>query len=378
MSRTDAKSPRSFGEEAIERICVNAYPLLVSEAYARLLASRAIDPLARAGRPATLANAEGASLECRAAWLHVKTPEIHLQTVPCNDYHVCTLLDAELQPFASIGTRSAGGARQELVLLSPSSTNSTSHHAQGIRCPSELIAVLTHHVRFGRESTASNGSPFRIEDQNGKALVDLEGPVETLDAVAHVEALRPEQYFSEALGVLHEMPGIAAANVVTAGVQKSFATIASSARASAPSKGWASIDHRLRDRTPEGHAASVHAGYFPAESHDILEVVTRCDESGTALDGARTYRMRFERWNEPPSHASWFLYVAPAAPGRVNLVRAEPAMTIMLGPRPTNGQGENWIRTLPAPTPLEVRLILCWPTERARSEIWAPPAIVAV
>ncbi len=122
----------------------------------------------------------------------------------------------------------------------------------------------------------------------------------------------------------------------------------------------------------------MHAGHFPTKSHDILEVVTRCDAAGDALDGARTYRLQFERWNEPPSHASWFLSVAPAAPGRVDLVRGEPPMTIMLGPLPAHGPRENWIATLPEPKPLEVRLILCWPSERARSEIWAPPEIVAV
>ena len=312
---------------------------------------------------------------CRAFWLRMRGPEARLLTAPCNDYHVCTLLDAELQPFASIGTRTAGSAQQELVLHSPSSTNAISGDVQGIRCPSELITVLTHHVHFGRESTL-DGSPFRIEDENGQALVDFAGPIEALDAVARVEALHPDEYFAEALDVLHEASGVAAANVIMNGVQKGLATIDSTDRASA-SKGWTFIDNPVRERTPECRAAAVRRGYFSAKSHDILEVVTRCDASGEALDGARTYRMRFERWNQPPAHAAWFLHVAPAGPGRIDLVRTEPEMSITLGPRPPAG-GENWIATLPSPKPLEVRLILCWPTERARSEIWAPPEIVAV
>ncbi len=352
--------------------------MVLSEAYARLLGSHAIDPLARVGRPCALANADGAALECRATWLRVGSREVHLQTAPCNDYRVCTLLDTEFKPFASMGTRSAGNARQELVLLGPGSTASTSRDVLSVVCPSDLIAVVTHHVRYGRESEATDPSPFRIEDQDGAALVDFERPVETLDAVGHVETLRPEQYFIDALRALGEMSIVPGASAMKHAVQKSFAAIALAERSGATSKGWAIIDHRGRERTPECRAASAHAGYFPTKSHDILEVVTRCDASGQALDGARTYRIQFERWNEPPAHASWFLYVAPAAPGRVDLVCTEPATSIMLGPQPVNGRRENWIETLPGPAPLEVRLILCWPSERARSQMWAPPAIVAV
>ncbi|MGB6985138.1 MAG: DUF1254 domain-containing protein [Candidatus Aquilonibacter sp.] len=351
--------------------------MVLSEAYATLLASHAMDPLARVGKPAALANSENATLECRAAWVRMRVPEAHLVTVPCTDYHVCTLLDAELQPFASIGTRTAGNARQELLLLSPTGTNSTRRDVQGIRCPSELITVLTHHVRFGRERATADGSPFRIEDHRGEPLLNFQSPVAPVDAVAHLEALAAEQYYAQALGVLHETPGVATANAVANGVKKSFATIANTVRSSASSKGWTIVDHRARDRSPECRAASARMGYFSAESHDVLEVVTRCDASGDALDGARTYSMRFERWNEPPAHAVWFLYVAPAVPSHVDLVRSEPAMNITLGPTPP-ANSENWIETLPAPTPLEVRLILCWPSERARSEIWAPPEIVAV
>jgi Protein of unknown function (DUF1254)/Protein of unknown function (DUF1214) len=377
VSRTNQQSVRSSGEEAIERICVSAYPTLVSEAYARLLADHAIDPMARAGRPAALANLEGASLVCRASWLHMRVPEARVLTAPCNDFHVCTLLDAEFQPFASIGTRTAGNGRQELALLSPSSTTSTRHDTPGIRCPTELVAVLTHHVHYGAAGRLTDASLFRIEDQNGEPLVDLTAPVETLDAVGHVEALRPEQYFTAALGALGETSSVPEATALRNALQRTFATIARTERDGATSKGWTFIDDRVRERTPECRAASVHAGYFPTKSHDVLEVVTRCDAAGDALDGARTYRMQFERWNEPPAHAAWFLHVAPAAPRRVDLVRTEPAMSIMFGPtRPDDG--ENWIETRPVPEPLEVRLILCWPSERARSEIWAPPEIVAV
>ncbi len=307
----------------------------------------------------------------------MRVPEAHLVTSACSDFHVCTLLDAELEPFASIGTRTAGNARQELVLLPPGGTSSTSRDVQEIVCPSELITVLTHHVQFGRKSTATDGSPFRIEDQRGNSLLDFAGPLGTVDAIAGVEGLAPDTYFSEALSVLHETLDGAPANVVANGVQKSFATIANTARAGASSKGWTIVAHRVRDRTPECRAAAVHAGFLSAKVHDVLEVVTRCDASGAPLDGARTYCMRFERWNEPPAHASWFLYVAPAVPARVDLVRALPAINITLGPRPP-ADAENWIQTLPEPAPLEVRLILCWPSERARSEIWMPPEIVAV
>ena len=238
--------------------------------------------------------------------------------------------------------------------------------------------MLTHHVRFGRESKETDTSPFRIEDHDGAALVDFARPVETLDAVGHVETLRPEQYFIDALRVLGEMSIVPGAAAMKRAVQKSFATIAGAERSGATSKGWVIIGHRGGERTPECHAASAHAGYFATKSHDVLEFATRCDASGNALDGARTYRMQFERWNEPPAHASWFLYVAPAAPGTIDLVRTEPATSITLGPQPVNGQRENWIETLPGPAPLEVRFILCWPSERARSEMWAPPAIVAV
>lgn len=377
MSRTDAQSQRSANEQAIDRICVNAYPLLVSAAYESLLASRAIDPLARVGRPATLANTEGASLICRAAWLRMSTSEVHVRTVPCNDYHVCTLLDAELRPFASIGTRSAGNARQELVLHPPGGTEPTTQGAQGTRCPTELIVVLTHHVRFGLESLDGDASPFRVEDRDGSPLLDLDGPVEAVDAVGHVEALRPEQYFLDALAALRETSVLPATRALSSAVQKSFAAIAAADRSCALSKGWTTIDNRGRDRTPECRAVAARAGYFSAKLHDILELVTRCDATGEALNSARTYSIRFERWNEPPAHASWFLYVTPAVPAHVDLVRAEPAMNITLGPSPPK-DGENWIQTLPQEEPLEVRLILCWPSERARSEMWTPPEIVAL
>ncbi len=224
MSRTNPQPARSLGEEALARICVSAYPMLVSEAYASLLASHAIDPLARVGRPCAVANAEGAALVCRATWLRFREPAIYLQTAPCNDYHVCTLLDAEFQPFASVGTRTAGNARQELALFGPGSIASTTRDMQGIRCPTDLIAVLTHHVHFGHKNSASNGSPFRIEDQDGTALVDLAGPVETLDAVGHVEARRPEQYFIDALQALGETSSMSGGTAVKHAVQKSFAT----------------------------------------------------------------------------------------------------------------------------------------------------------
>jgi hypothetical protein len=377
MSRTNAQSMRSLGEEAIERICVNAYPLLLSDAYESLLASRPIDPLIRPGKPTAVANAEGATLVCRAAWLRMHAPEIHIRTIPCNDYHVCTLLDAELQPFASIGTRSAGSARQELVVFAPSGTAATTRDAFGMHSPTDLIVVLTHHVRFGRDGFLDDASPFCIEDRTGTPLLDLDGPAEAVDAVAHLEALRPEQYFSDALSVLHESSSVRGPGAIKAGVQRSFATIAAADRAGAASKGWTMIDHRGRDRSPECRAAAVHAGYLTANVHDVLEFATRCDSNGAPLDGARTYSVRFERWNEPPAHASWFLYVTPALPVHTDLVRAEPAMSITLGPSPPK-DAENWIQTLPQEEPLEVRLILCWPSERARSEIWTPPEIVAL
>jgi hypothetical protein len=374
VSRTETHSLRSLGEEAIERICVNAYPLLVSDAYESLLATRAIDPLVRPGKPTAVANAEGASLVCRAAWLRVNSPEIFVRGLPCNEYHVCTLLDAGLQPFASIGTRSAGNARQELVLLAPTGTDATT---QGTRCPTDLIVALTHHVRFSRDTFAGDASPFRIEDRHGSPLLDLDGPAEAVDALAHLESLRPEQYFSDALSALHETSSMRARSAVKTGVQKSFAAIAAADRSGAVSKGWTMIAHRGADRSPECRAAAVHAGYFSANQRDVLEFATRCDAHGAPLDGARTYSVRFERWNEPPAHASWFLYVTPAIPEHIDLVRAEPAMNITLGPsRPKDA--ENWIETLPRQEPLEVRLILCWPSERARSEIWTPPEIIAL
>ncbi|HEX8807245.1 MAG TPA: DUF1254 domain-containing protein, partial [Candidatus Aquilonibacter sp.] len=83
--------------------------------------------------------------------------EIRLRTAPCNDYHVCSLVDAEFRPFASIGTRTAGSARQELVLLAPRSTDSTSRTAQTIRCPTDLIGLVVHHVQFSRD-----GAPLSI------------------------------------------------------------------------------------------------------------------------------------------------------------------------------------------------------------------------
>jgi hypothetical protein len=377
VSRTNAQSLRALDDEAIERICVNAYPLLVSDAYESLLGARAIDPFMRRRKPTAVANAEGASLVCRAAWLRMNAPEIHVRTVPCNDYHVCTLLDAELQPFASIGTRSAGSAPQELVLLAPGGTAATTRGAFGLRSPSEVIVVLTHHVRLSRESFAGDTSPFHVEDQHGSPLLDLDGPAEAVDALAHLEAMRPEQYFSDALNVLHETVTVRAQSAIKAGVQKCFARIAAADRAGAASKGWTMLDHRGRDRSPECRAAAVHAGYLCAYQHDVLEFVTRCDSHHVPLDGARTYSVRFERWNEPPSHAEWFLYVTPAKPVHVDLVRSEPAMTITLGPSPPK-DAENWIETLPREEPLEVRLILCWPSERARSEIWTPPEIVAL
>lgn len=377
VSRTDTQQTRAIGEEALEQRCVSAYPLLVSEAYARLLGPRVIDPLAHAGLPAVVANAEGATLVCRVAWLRVQSSNLRLRAAPCNDYHVCTLLDAAFRPFASIGTRTAGNARQELLLLGPAGGDSTSYPENAVRCPSELIAVVTHQVRFGRDAGAAGASPFSIEDaESGASLVDFEEPVTYVDALARVAALPPEEYFAQALEALHEKM-VAPVETVRSAVHKSLATIANADRARFDAKGWTPVDHCVRDRTIEQRAGAVHAGYFPTKSHDLLEFVTRCDASGVALDSSRTYRVRFERWNEPPAHASWFLYAAPAKPARIDLVRGEPEMSITLGPKSAMGR-DNWIETLPRPRPLEVRLILCWPSERARSEIWAPPAIVAM
>jgi Protein of unknown function (DUF1254) len=368
---------RRLGEEALERICVSAYPFLVSEAYERLLASRSIDPLTRAGRPSAVANADGATLVCRAAWLRIRESEIRLRTTPCNDYHVCSLVDAGFRPFASIGTRTAGNARQELVLLAPSSTASTSHAGQTVHCPTDLIGLVVHQVRFSGNNVPAAALPFCVEDQDGESLVDFERVVETADVVARVEALSPGQYFSDALAALHETSDAASAAAVEKAVQKSFATIAQADRSSFSSAGWTMIDHCIRDRTFEHRAAAVHAGFFSTKMHDVLELATRCDASGALLDGARTYCVRFARWNEPPAHASWFLHVAPAMPARVELERTEQTTNIMIGPSPPKGS-ENWIKTLPKAGPLEVRLILCWPSERARSEIWMPPDIVAI
>jgi hypothetical protein len=206
-------------------------------------------------------------------------------------------------------------------------------------------------------------------------MLDLAGKTEAVDAVARVEALSPKQYFSDALGALHETCAVPPTTIMRNALEKSFAAIAEADRSSFSSAGWTMIDHCVRNRTLEHRAAAVHAGYFCTKSHDVIELATRCDASGAPLDGARTYCMRFERWNEPPAHASWFLYVAPAVPTRLDLARAEQAMTVVLGPSPPPGS-RNWIETLPQPAPLEVRLILCWPSERARSEIWIPPDIV--
>jgi hypothetical protein len=302
--------------------------------------------------------------------------EVHLHMEPCGDYHVCTLVDAEFRPFASVGTRTAGSARQELVLLGPRSTDSTIQDERAICCPTEVIGAFVHHVQFSRGASPQAALPFSIEGQDGKALVEFEREAEGIDAAASVEALPPEQYFTDALAALHEK-GVVNADALYNAVQKSLAAIAEADRVTFSCAGWTMIDHCIRDRTLEHRAAAVRAGYFSTKLHDVVELATRCDASGAALDGSRTYCMRFEHWNEPPAHASWFLYVAPAVPARVELVRTEQAMNIMLGPSPPK-DGGNWIETLPQPAPLEVRLILCWPSERARSEIWTPPDVVAL
>lgn len=376
MPKTQTQSIR-VSEEALERICVNAYPILVSETYNNLLASRSIDPLARVGRTAVVANADGATLICRAAWLQMHASEVRLRTVPCSDYHACTLVDAEFRPFASVGTRTAGSAQQDVVLLPPGSTENTGLKGQTVHCPTDLIGLVIHHVRFGHDASAVTALPFCVEGRDGESLVNFGEFSEGVDAVARVEALPPEQYFSEALGALHEQFALLSANAMRNAVQKNFAAIAAADRANFSSGGWTMIDHCVRNRTLEQRAAAIHAGYFPTKLHDVLEFATRCDASGAALDGRQTYCMRLERWNEPPAHASWFLHVAPAVPARVKLVRKEQAMTIVLGPSPPKG-GENWIETLPQPAPLEMRLILCWPSERARSGIWMPPDVVAM
>jgi hypothetical protein len=294
---------------------------------------------------------------------------------PCSDYHVCTLLDAEFRPFASIGTRTAGSARQELVLVGPGGSESTIQDERAICCPTEVIGALVHHVRFSRDAPSRAAPPFSIEGPDGTTLVDFARKAEGVDAAACVEALPPERYFTDALVALDEK-GIVHTDALRNAVQKSLAAIAEADRAIFSRAGWTMIDHCVRDRTLEHRAAAVHAGYFSTKLHDVVELTTRCDASGAALDGSRTYCMRFEHWNEPPAHASWFLYVAPAMPARVELARAEQAMNIVLGPAPPK-DGMNWIETLPRPA-LEVRLILCWPSERARSEIWMPPDIVAM
>ncbi len=307
----------------------------------------------------------------------MRASKVCLRTAPCNDYHVCSLVDAEFRPFASIGTRTAGNARQELVLLAPSSTVSTSRVEHAIQCPTDLIGLVVHHVQFSRDSAPAGTLPFCIEDHDGEPLVDFARVVDAVDAVARVEALPPEQYFFDALDALHETACVPTAAALQKALQKSFAAIAEAERASFASTGWTMIDHCVRDRTLEHRAAAVHAGYFSTKLHDVAELATRCDAAGAPLDSARTYCVRFARWNEPPAHASWFLHVAPAVPARVELERTDQATNITIGPSPPK-DSVNWIETLPQPGPLEVRLTLCWPSERARSEIWMPPDVVAM
>jgi len=353
---------RESSDDALSRICIGAYPQLISQAYERLLQSHVMDPLARVGRPAAIANPEGATLTSRVAWLRLGAETARISSSACNDYRVCTLLDSALKPFASIGTRTAGNSRQELTLISSD-------------CPSELIAVLMHHVRVG-DGASADAMPFRIENEKGEPLVSLDETAESVDAVASVEAMQPEQYFADAVAALGEAPRNPGAVAVNHAVLKSLSAIAEHANESG--KGWTMIDHRVREWTPLCRAAAVHEGHFSTEPHDVLVLATRRDAAGEALDGQRTYRIRFERWSEPPANASWFLFVSPAASGRVELVREQPAMNITIGPAPPKDGRQNWIETLPGDAPLEVRLILCWPSERARSEIWTPPDIIAL
>jgi hypothetical protein len=391
MSRTQPQTPQTTSKEALEHLCIVAYPLLVSEAYADRLESRPIDPLSRPQTPTAIANAEGASIVSRAAWLELREPYVKLVAHECNDYHVCTLLDAWFREFASISTRSSGNGRQEIELIAPGAQAQTGPSGSSrVLCPTDPIIVLTHRVHFAREKGYARESPFSVEDEEGNILLDLDGPVSTFDAPSYVQGLDPETYFAHALALLRkhsaidpalstlEAAGAAGLDAIRNVVRKSFDAIERADRSSPLARGWSMIHRRTsRDAAPESRDAAIRAGFISAEPLDVLELATRCDSSGAALDGSRSYLMRLEHWNEPPAHASWFLQVSPAEPRHIDLVRTEAAIQIVLGPTvPASVPLQNWVPT--QPQPLEVRLVLCWPSERARSELWTPPDISAI
>jgi hypothetical protein len=387
LSRTRARVLAST-EDALERASTAAYPLVVSDAYRKSLENRPFDPLRRHGESVVLASAEGANLLCRGCWYDLGLSPARFVVRRCHEYQVCTFLDAWFRPFASIGTRSTANMGQEILLLGPGDAGIADGKRPLAVSPTDLVLLLVHDVSYPDGTTdAQRRLPFALEDRDGRSLLEFNAAVETFDFAGAVERMDPQTYFGRASELLREnaqtarLPDLrdaldlASKHEIEDAVRKSRAAIIDADRSSPLSRGWSMLHRRAsRETQLADRAAAVRFGYVCAAPLDILEIATRCDASGDALDGSRSYVMRFERWNEPPANAPWFLHVAPAAASQVNLKRTDPGIIITFSPAPPSGDQNNWIPTQAGP--FEVRLILCWPSERALSEMWTPPEIV--
>lgn len=259
-------------------------------------------------------------------------------------YQVMQLMDAWTHVFASLGTRTTGGAGGRFLLAGPGWRGEVPPGLTLLRAPTNLVWLID---RIQTNGAADYATVHSIQDRSGlRTLADWQAgrmpaaPVWQARQAGHVPApplqmqqMSSAEFFTRLAGLMADNPAAPAdapaldtlarlgirpgqppaSNLLDrAGMNlgrwlADLLLARAIARPSALAQGWATPPANLgaygTDYKTRAAVARVGLGAnLPA---DAIYPNTRVDARGDALDGSRRYRLHFDKSQLPPVRAFW-------------------------------------------------------------------------
>lgn len=364
------------------------------------------------------------------AWLDLEEEPMVVSVPEMGDrYYVVALLDAWSNVFASLGTRTVGGGKQDFAIVGPTWRGTLPPGLDEIRSPTNVVALAARIQTNGKddctavhalqsELTLTPLSRALLGPIEDKAPVDSKIDMRT-PPHEQVRRLSPREFFSRLNALMAKNPPDAADDdalrrfgavgvapgrafevrgmdsTVALGIERGARAAIDriSASAKAPigkiESGWDvatnlgnyGTNYKLR-------AAVARLGLAASLPGDAIHPIARTDEDGKPLHGSNKYLIRFPSGQAPPVRAFWSLAMYGDDNGLVKsslgrhaigdrdalVYDRDGALTIYVqAESPGPSKESNW---LPAPrAAFHVMLRLNWPERTITDGSWKIPGI---
>lgn len=355
------------------------------------------------------------------AWLDLGDEALILE-VPESDgrYYLLPILDAWSNVFASIGTRTTGGAAGQFLLVGPDWDGDVPDGLTLYRSPTRMAWMIGRVYTAGSDDLAGAHKfqdGLRLSTVAVETLQERSGATEgagnnvgTLDVKEKLRTMPAPQFFEALDRLMIENPPAQAdaafmeetmrplrennpsPEILEKGKDRAYGRLDFIERLLGRKKGWSG----MTGSSPVGNygtnyqarAYVAHVGFGANEPADAIYPNTARDANGDDLHSSHSYRLRMAKKDLPPVNGFWSItmyddegFLVENEIARYSLSARDPlvydadgSLTIMISADAPAGGSANW---LPAPpdAPFALTMRLFWPQDAALNGAWSPPDV---